>query len=250
MPSSSAATSDTSDAVPSADRPIPELVDWLVGTVLVIVGLASVLGGAALYSVVDRSEIREAVANENVQIEGLSDPETVDVVQALGNWSAAGLIATGAILAVAGIAYVLLRRRTHSRAAAGEPVSHYGANAVLGALVAVVLAFLPGSQALGGFVAGYLESPTSDRETSVGAVAGALSTVPAIVVLVFVGGGVTSGLLAIGEAGPALVVVAGALLVVTFLVAIGGGLGAIGGHLGGRFGRGEQDRSDGRDSVA
>lgn len=233
MPSTPPAESAPEDADRRDDRPIPELVDWLVGALLVIVGLASVLGGAALYSVVDRSAIREAIADENVQVEGLSGPETVDVAQALGNWSAFGLIATGAILAIAGIAYVLLRRRTYRRAADGEQVSHFGANAVLGAVVAIVISFVPFSQVLGGLVAGHLESADSDRLASVGALSGVLAVAPVLAIALFVAGGAAAGLLAIGEGGLALVVVAALLLGIALVVAIGAGLGAIGGYLGG-----------------
>ncbi|WP_248517781.1 DUF5518 domain-containing protein [Salinarchaeum laminariae] len=226
------------------DRDIPAFVDWLLGAFFAILGFVAIFVGAGVFSMIDRSEIREAVAEEAIVVEGLSDPETVDMTQALANWAAFGLIATGIVLVLAGIGYVLMRRRTHRRAAAGEPVSHYGANALLGALVTIVVSFVPFSQVLGGLVAGYLEQTESERTASVGAASGVLSTVPAVVVLLFVTGGAASGFLAIGEGGAALVSVALALLGVSFIVLLGGGLGAIGGHLGGQFAKDDSSPDD------
>ncbi|AGN01255.1 hypothetical protein L593_06540 [Salinarchaeum sp. Harcht-Bsk1] len=165
----------------------------------------------------------------------LSNAELVDVTQALATWTAVGLIAIGAILFVLGFAYVAVRRRTHSRAAAGEQVSNFGANALLGAILAIVLSFVPFSQALGGIVAGYLESGSSERVVGVGAFSGFLSVAPLLALLVFVLAGIVAGLLEVGEGALALVVGAALLLSLALLATVGAGLGAIGGFLGGKL---------------
>lgn len=228
------------------DRPVPAAVDWILGVLFVLVGLASALGGAALLAAIDRSDVREAVAEEDVQSDVLTDPEIVDVVQATMTWSGVGLLVLGALLVLGGIAYALLRRRTHRRATAGEDVNHHGGNAVLGAVAAIVLSFVPFSQAVGGFLAGALERGSDRRSLGVGALSGVLSVVPLLVLLAFALGGAAVGLLNVGEGAWALLVVAGLLLTLGILATIGAALGALGGFLGGRlagerFGEDETD---------
>lgn len=222
-------------------RPVPEVVDWVVGALLVLVGLASALGGAAVLAAIDRSELREMVADEELQSDVLTDPELVDVAQATATWSGVGLIAIGAILFVAGIVYVFLRHRTHQRAETGEPVSSYGANALLGAIVSVVLSFVPLSQVLGGIVAGYLEAGSSERVVGVGAFSGFLSVAPVLAVLAFVLGGVIAGLLGVGDGALALVVGAALLLTLAVVATVGAALGAVGGFVGGKLADRERD---------
>lgn len=247
MESSPSSESAAADPERTDGRSIPEAVDWIVGALLVLVGLASVLGGAALVYAIDRPAIREAVANEEIQSDVLSDAELVDVTQATATWSAAGLVATGAILLVAGLAYVAVRRRAHRRAAADEPASHFGANAVLGAVVTAVLSFLPFSPVLGGIAAGYLEHDTSERVTTVGALSGVLAAIPVLVLSAFASGGVVEGLLGVGEGELALVVAAALLLTLGVVVAVVAGLGAIGGFLGGKLAT--RERADERGTA-
>lgn len=100
-------------------------------------------------------------------------------------------------------------------------------NAVVGAVVTVVLSFVGVSPLLGGGVAGYLQRESRRRGAIVGALAGALATLPVVVLLigaVFLAG--VTGL----PGGPELLV----LLILGFplLLAWNVGLGAIGGYLG------------------
>jgi len=211
------------------------VVDWLLGALFVLLGLASALGGAAILAAIDRSEIRQAVADEELVVEGLTDAEIVDVAQAVATWSGVGLLVLGALLLLGGIAYALLRRRTFRREAAGEDVSHYGGNAVLGAVTAIVTSFVPFSQVVGGFLAGALEGGNDKRSLGVGALSGVLAVAPLLVALVFAAGGAAIGLFGVGEGAWATVVLAGMLLALGMLVAIGAGLGGLGGFLGGRL---------------
>lgn len=102
-------------------------------------------------------------------------------------------------------------------------------NAVIGALAAAILFFLPFSTVLGGAVAGYLQGGERNDGLKVGAVAGAIMLVPFLLfgflILNFFffafGAGVTSGLaflvlLAVGTFG---------LLYVVGFAALGGYLG-------------------------
>lgn len=236
MSSTETPTSGAANRTDRADeRPVPEVVDWVLGALFVLVGLASAVAGAAIIAAIDRSAIREAVAEEEIQSDVLTDAEVVDVAQATMTWSGVGLLVVGALLVLGGIAYALLRRRTHRRAAAGEEVSHYGGNATLGAVAAIVFSFVPFSQALGGLLAGALEGGSDKRALGVGALSGVLAVVPLLVVLAFALVGVTIGLFGVGEGAWALVVAAGLLLTLGVLVTIGAGLGALGGFLGGRL---------------
>ena len=62
-------------------------------------------------------------------------------------------------------------------------------NALLGAVAAVVLAFLPFSTVLGGALAGYLQGPDTGEGLRVGALAGVVTAVP-FALLFFLFGGV------------------------------------------------------------
>jgi hypothetical protein len=222
-------------------RPVPAVVDWIVGVLLALVGLAAALGGTAMFVAIDRSEIRDAVANGDVQSDVLTDPELVDVTQSLATWTSVGLLATGAVLLVSGLGFAVLRHRAHRRAAAGEQVSGYGANALYGAIVTVVLSFVPLSQVLGGLVAGYLEAASSDRVLGVGALSGVLAVAPVLALLAFVLGGVVAGLVGIGEGGFALIVAAALVFAAALLAAFGAALGALGGYAGGRIADRDRD---------
>lgn len=103
-------------------------------------------------------------------------------------------------------------------------------HALVGAVVAVVLAFVPFSPALGGAVAGYLEGDDGAR---VGGIAGALAAIPLFLLaaLVFV----VASFVTIAPTGAprgALVVAAFLALALLFVAAYTVGLGALGGVLG------------------
>jgi len=97
-------------------------------------------------------------------------------------------------------------------------------NALIGAVVTVVLSFTGFSPLLGGTAAGYLERRDGGR---VGAIAGAFATIPMLVFVVFAG--FLLGVLGFGDvfSGVALLVLA-ALFVVVYTVA----LSTVGGVLG------------------
>lgn len=210
------------------DRPIPEFVDWIVAGLLALVGLATAVGGVGILSDVDRSEIREAVAEEQPETDALTGPEIVDVLHSLATWTGVGLVVTGVLLIGAGVGYVLLRRQM----AAGERTGTVAANAVLGAAVTAVLSFVPLSQIAGGFVAGYLEQEGSRRPVVTGALSGVLSLVAVLVPATFAVGGAVSGLYDVGEGGLATFVVGAFLVGAAIVLVIVAGLGALGGFLG------------------
>lgn len=113
---------------------------------------------------------------------------------------------------------------------ADERAPHTLLNALLGAVVAVVLSALPFSPVLGGVVAGYLEGGDYRSGATVGAIAGLLAFVPfvaiaALVLAVFAGTAFPAA-----GVGAALWVSVILILLVAAVYTIG--LGAVGGVLG------------------
>lgn len=224
---------------PVADGPLPEFVDWLLGAVIALGGLVSIVGGITIVFVVDQELLAESIESGTVTVTlvttELTEAETLEVSYAVVSWIGIGLLLLGLGMVVFALGYVLLRHRTHRRDRKDEPVSSYGAFAVIGAVATGVVSFIPFSPAVGGALAGYLERGESERTTSVGAIAGLLAVLPVLVVLVFVFGGLVEGLLAIEQTGLLIVVGAVMLLSAMVIATVGAGLGALGGYFGGRF---------------
>ncbi len=216
-------------------QPLPWIVDWLVAIVVILGGLFSLLVGSALTVAVDRALVADAVESGNLEIAFLSDPDAVVVGHALAVWSGVGLLVTGVAMGLAAVAYLVFARRARRHVAAGEPANYFLVNAVLGAVVSVLTSFVPFSTVFGGAVAGYLEQAESGRTISVGAAAGLLTAAPVALLVVFVFGGLVSGLLDVGAARFAVVAGTGLLVVIATVAAIAAGLGALGGYIGGWF---------------
>jgi hypothetical protein len=104
-------------------------------------------------------------------------------------------------------------------------------NALIGAVVSVVLAFLPFSTVLGGGVAGYLQKGSRDEGLRVGAISGLIAMIPIFLFISLFGGVFFFGMLGIGPRGLlgiGFVFVIGLLFLVLYTVA----LAAVGGYLG------------------
>lgn len=224
---------------PTTDGSLPEFVDWLVAAGIVLGGLISLVGGSALFFLVDRDLLSEGIEGGTVTVTlvqtELTDAEMLEVVLAVVSWTGIGLLVTGLGMILFAIGYVIRRRRTHRRVRNGETANSYWANVVLGAVATAVLSFIPFSPGIGGAIAGYLERGESDRTVSVGALSGVFSMLPLLVIVVAALGGLVSGMLAIDQAGVAIVVGMGLLFVLMLMATVGAGLGALGGYVGGRF---------------
>jgi hypothetical protein len=105
-------------------------------------------------------------------------------------------------------------------------------NALIGAVVSVVLAFLPFSTVLGGAVAGYLQKGSREEGLRVGAISGLIALVPIVLVGTLFGGVMFMGMLGFGPRGMIgfglffLVALFFLLLYTVALAAVGGYLGA------------------------
>ena len=229
------ATDTVSTEVPTTEG-LPGVVDWLLATVVALTGLAILAGGSAMTFVVDRPLIADMVAEGNLQIEFLSNADSIEVGLAMATWIGLGLIAIGAIMVVAAVAYAVVRRNARRTAEeAGTHRSDYAANALLGAVISALLSFVPFSPAIGGGVAGYLERGESERTVGVGALSGIVLMAPVLGFLLFLTIGLLLGLMAV-DAGALALAVGAAMLMAFLVVAVAGaGLGALGGYVGGKL---------------
>ncbi|WP_167837261.1 DUF5518 domain-containing protein [Halosimplex halophilum] len=105
-------------------------------------------------------------------------------------------------------------------------------NALIGAVVMVVLSWIPFATVLGGGVAGYLQRGTRTEGARIGAVSGLLAAVPVFAVLVLVFSVFSFGAVAGGEAFGAAVFAAILLFALAVTAAVVAGTGAVGGYLG------------------
>mgnify|MGYP000055270006 CR=1 FL=1 len=104
-------------------------------------------------------------------------------------------------------------------------------NALIGAVVSVVLAFLPFSTVLGGGVAGYLQKGTREDGLRVGAISGLMAVVPIVIVGSLFGGLVFMSMLGIGPRGLfglGFFLLFGLVFMLVYVV----GLAAVGGYIG------------------
>jgi hypothetical protein len=106
-------------------------------------------------------------------------------------------------------------------------------NAVIGAVVTVVLAFTAVSPVIGGAVAGYLQQEPPKRGARVGAISGVIASIPYLLVLalavaVFFGTSTTGGFGVPGAIELAIIL----LLIVPLGVLWNAGLSAVGGYVG------------------
>lgn len=106
-------------------------------------------------------------------------------------------------------------------------------NAVIGAVVSLLLSFIPFSTVLGGLVSGFLEGSDAGDGAVVGALAGTIAFLPlaafAFAILAFVGVGVIANAIPLGGLLAGIVVVA---FVTTMIFAYTVGLALVGGVLG------------------
>lgn len=104
-------------------------------------------------------------------------------------------------------------------------------NALIGAVVSVVLAFLPFSTVLGGGVAGYLQNEPRKEGLRVGAISGAIAMIPIFLFVSLFGGMFFFSMLGLGPRGllgMSFIFIIGLLFLVLYTVA----LAALGGYLG------------------
>jgi hypothetical protein len=214
--------------------PVPLVIDWLIGLLTGVIGLVLTVVGVGMHTRVDRSLLIEIVAEESVEINGLTQAEFVTAADHFVDWLALGFVVSGLFAVVGAAAFVALRRRTRRRVAReGGTTATLPACAVYGAVVTGLVSFVPGSAAVGGGAAAYLRDGDSGLRT--GAAAGVVGSVLMLPLVAFLAAGFVAGAGAVDEfAGGALLA---ALVVGAGLLAsiVNAGLGALGGLLVDRF---------------
>jgi len=118
-------------------------------------------------------------------------------------------------------------------------------NAFIGAVVMVVLSWIPFATVLGGGVAGYLQRGSRMGGAKVGAVSGLIAAIPVFGVLGLVFGGLGLGAIAGGEGLGFVVFAAFMLFALVVTAAIVAGTGAVGGYIGVYL----RERTDGDDEY-
>ncbi|MFB6139539.1 MAG: DUF5518 domain-containing protein [Halosimplex sp.] len=121
---------------------------------------------------------------------------------------------------------------TQSNSFVARREGDFWVNALIGAVVMVLLSWIPFATVVGGGIAGYLQQGTRVEGAKVGAVSGLIAAIPVFAVLGLVFGGLGLGALAGGVGVRSLVflvIMVFALAVTAVLVAA---TGAIGGYLG------------------
>jgi hypothetical protein len=200
-------------------------IDWVIGALLGVVGILVALGGAALHYGVTRSGVADVIRDAEFQSEMLTRAEAIDALVVLGHWSGIGFVAAGGLIALLGIAVVVIHGRAR-RDGRGTPPWIVG---VVGAGVASVLGFIPFSPVLGGAAAGYLDPNPDASGIGVGSIAGVFGSLPLLVPAIFASIGLFVSV-------PGEVVLAAAIIlvfVVILCLVYYVGLSALGGYLGG-----------------
>jgi hypothetical protein len=214
--------------------PLSKLVDWLVAAFLILGGLLATAVGALLYGAADIALISDLVAQGRLQSAELTDAQLIDVTYGLLWWGGLGLIVTGLLLVVAGIAFVAVRTRARRRRVeSGAVAPDTTAIAIAGGVVSIVTSFVPLSPILGGLAAGYLRGGTRSDGARIGAYAGIVAALPVSVVMLFALGGFAIvagqvGLTASISVFVGVSILFAALVGVAYMV----GLSALGGYFG------------------
>lgn len=209
---------------------LSKLVDWITAGVLVLSGLFTTTVGVALYTLVDRAEITDLVADGTIDSPQLTDAELVDLSVALSTWGGVGVTVTGLLLIGTGVAFLYYRKRLHQRETGDLPDTV--TLAIVGAVVTGVTSFVPLSPILGGLTAGYLNGGERWAGARVGAYAGALAAVPVVLFLTFLLGGLVITSVEIGLGGIGAVMMLTIVFSVLFTVGVLVGLSALGGYIG------------------
>jgi len=225
--------------VQSSPHRVPAYLEWVVAGCITIGGIVLASVGSALFGFADRELLAEGIESGQITVglvdRTLSEAEMLTFVTEVVNWTAIGLVVTGAGLLVFGLGFGVARRRARRRAESTAPTTTSRTYAVFGAVATWVLSFLPFSPLLGGGVAAYLAGHTPERPATVGALSGLVAMLPAFVISGFVTIGIASGLSRLPDGGIEPVTVAVLALGLVFVAGSSVALGALGGFFGDRF---------------
>lgn len=212
--------------------PVPSSVDWVLGILASVIGLALTAASIGIYTQVDEELIRDVITEQTVQSDGISQSELVSATEPFVDWFAVGMGLTGLALIGLAVVYVRARQRTRRRVSReGATTATFVSCAVYGAAAGgLISSVIPGLGALaGGGVGAYLYD--GDSSIRVGAATGLFSFALTLPLLVFIGIGAVAGGAAISELAAGATLAGVVLLSGLFGSVFNTGLGALGGYL-------------------
>lgn len=216
--------------------PVPGVVDWILGILAGVVGLALTAVSVGLYTQVDKEAIREAVIEQDIEPNGITQSELITASEPFVDALAVGLGVTGLALVGFAAAFIYMRRQTRRRVSReGGTTATFVSCTVYGAAVgSLVSSMIPALGALfgGGIGANLYDGDSSAR---VGAMTGLVPFAATLPLLVSLGIGAVAGGAAISELGGGASI--GGVIIISGLVgmAFNAGAGAVGGYLADRF---------------
>lgn len=214
---------------PGISRGMRRAIDIVVAISLVLVGVGGAVLGGLLVSLADRDLILELVEEETIEGDFLTEAELVDLVYTGLIWGGAGVILAGIVLVIGGIVGIGYRRRLDQRIEADEEQAtpSLASNALVGAVVTVVVSFVPFSSLVGGAVAGYLQQDDARAGFRAGIVTGLFLALP--VTLIF--GVLLTGIIIEGFVTVSLIILMSIIVSLIFTIIMTSLGGYIGGYL-------------------
>jgi hypothetical protein len=215
--------------------PIPDVVQLIVVAFVGLAGVAFAVVGSLLSFFVDQALVRETVSSGQITLltveRTISEAEMAALGTDVANWLGIGLLVTGVVLTLFAGVYGLTQYRVWKQTDPATDRQQARQAAIVGAVVAAVLSFVPLSPLLGGGVAGYLSSSGGTDATRVGAVAGLLVAIPAVLLIGFTTVGLYAGLAVFAESSLRLLILGVMTASALFVLAVSVGLGGLGGYL-------------------
>ncbi len=164
------------------------VVDWVITGLLIVLGLVVSAGGGVLVGVADRELFHELIEDEPIDSDLITHAELGDLIFAFAWWGGTGTVIAGIALILAGVLFGIGRHRI-DQLEPGSETPTFVANALLGGVVTVFLSVIPFSGALGGGIAGYLETDDAWEGALVGGTAAFFPLLPLLIILltIFIG---------------------------------------------------------------
>lgn len=214
-------------------QPLNRTLEWAISVFLLLSGSVFVIGGYLLSEFADIGRITSWVEAGRITSTEMSDPELINAVYALMWGGGIGLAATGVLLVIAGFAFFGVQTRARNRFEAdGIASPSVVGNAILGAMVTIVGAFVPFSPVLGGAVSGHLQGGSDRSALRTGILAGFFAAVPVAVVYAVITWSLVGSATGLT---PIILTVLGISLILSLAYMVG--LSGLGGYLGARIDR-------------
>ena len=212
---------------------LPRFLDWLTPFVMVLLGFAFVLGGAAMLVVFDMTLLTTMVREGSLRSDIFSQNTLAFISYSTVQWGGIGAILTGGMMWVAAAVFRRAQWRFRSSPDVGTPPMW--TVGLVGGVVTFVFGFIPLSPLLGGGVAGYLYGGQRGAAIRVGGLSGLFAAIPVAAVVLFLFGGMAAAAMRLSLYGGVLFGLGAIVFTLVLTVALQVGLGAVGGLVGAHF---------------